>query len=117
MNTGDAARCQDGFSLMHLDEQGRYLNGPGRPDPTDASDAIATRIGFLERQRATFAWKCGGLDAAGPRAIASASPMIPGGLLNHLARFADDMSSEWLHGPAQPSPRNMADRAADHDWD
>jgi hypothetical protein len=37
----------------------------GRPEPPLAADETATLLGFLEFQRATLAWKCAGLDAAG----------------------------------------------------
>src|SRR6185436_13969862 len=70
-----------------------------------------------ERQRATFAWKCSGLDADGLRATAGASSMTLGGLLKHLARFEDDMSTEWLQGREQLSPWNTVDWDRDHDWD
>ena len=39
----------------------------GRWEPPVAGDEDATLLGFLERQRATFAWKSGDLDAAGLR--------------------------------------------------
>ena len=103
--------------MSYLDTRGRYLDEQGRPDPPDAGDETATLLGFLERQRATFAWKCGGLDAAGLRATIGASSMTLGGMLKHMARFEDDMSSEWLHGRAQRPPWNTVDWDADHDWD
>lgn len=103
--------------ILYLDKQGRYRNGHGRPDPPDAGDETATLLGFLERQRATFAWKCGGLDAAGLQAIAGVSTMTLGGMLKHLTRFEDDMSAEWLHGGEQRPPWNTVDWASDHDWD
>jgi len=40
---------------------------PNRPEPPVAGDETATLLGFLEYQRATLAWKCGDLDAAGLR--------------------------------------------------
>ena len=43
------------------------------PEPPVAGDETATLVGSLERQRATFAWKSGGLDAAGLRATVGAS--------------------------------------------
>jgi hypothetical protein len=58
----------DSRPTTFLDEQGRYLDTQGRPEPPIAGDEAATLVGFLERQRATFAWKCGGLDANGLRA-------------------------------------------------
>lgn len=47
-------------------------------------------LGSLERQRAIFAWKCGGLDAAGLNATVGASSMTLGGLLKHLALVEDE---------------------------
>jgi hypothetical protein len=89
----------------------------GRWEPPIAGDEAATLLGFLERQRATFAWKCAGLDAAGLRATLGTSTMTLGGMLKHLARFEDDMSTEWLHGQAQLPPWNVVDWAADPTWD
>jgi hypothetical protein len=87
------------------------------PDPPAAGDEAAMLLGFLDRQRATFAWKTGGLDAAGLRATLDPSPLSLGGLLKHLARFEDDMTSEWLLGGEQRHPWNTIDWAADGDWD
>jgi len=68
-------------------------------------------------QGASFAWTCGGLDAAGLRATLGTSSMTLGGMLNHLARFEDDMSTEWLHGRDQLPPWNAVDWDREHDWD
>lgn len=87
------------------------------PEPPPAGDETATLLGFLERQRATFAWKTGDLDSAGLRARLAPSAMTLGGLLNHLARFEDDMSTEWLHGRPQLPPWNRVDWDTDPDWD
>ena len=103
--------------MNYLDEQGRYREEQGRPDPPVAGDEMSTLLGFLERQRATFAWKCGGLDAAGLRKTVGSSSMTLGGMLKHLARFEDDMSSEWLLGQEQRPPWNEVDWSAEHDWD
>jgi Protein of unknown function (DUF664) len=114
---GDEHQQLDSPPLTYLDEQGRYLHEQRPPDPPAAGDEIATLLGFLERQRATFAWKCGGLDAAGLRATAGTSSITLGGMLKHLARFEDDMSAEWLHGRAQQPPWNSVDWATDPTWD
>ena len=50
----------------------------GRWEPPIAGDEGATLLGFLERQRATFAWKTGDLDAAGLRATLGPSAMNSG---------------------------------------
>ena len=96
------------------------MNDPderGRPEPPIAGNEAATLLGYLERQRATFAWKCAGLDADGLRATLGPSRMTLGGMLKHLARFEDDMSSEWLLGQEQRPPWNAIDWETDHDWD
>ncbi len=43
--------------------------------------------------------------------------MTLGGMLKHLARFEDDMSTEWLHGEEQRHPWSTVDWDAEHDWD
>ena len=87
------------------------------PDPPIAGDETATLLFFLERQRTTFAWKTGGLDAVGLRATHPPSAMTLGGMLKHLARFEDDMSTEWLQGRAQLPPWDAVDWETDGDWD
>ena len=101
--------------VTYLDPQGRYV--ANQVDPPDAGDQAATLLGFLERQRATFAWKAAGLDAAGLSATHPPSTMTLGGMLKHLARFEDDMSTEWLRGQPQLAPWNAVDWATDHAWD
>ncbi len=103
--------------MTYLDEHGRYLEEQGRPEPPIAGDETAMLLGYLERQRATFAWKCGGLDAAGLRATLGPSAMTLGGMLKHLARFEDDMSAEWLLGRGQLPPWDSVDWETDRDWD
>jgi hypothetical protein len=93
------------------------MNEPINPKPPIAGDEAATLLWFLERQRATFAWKCAGLDAGGLSATVGASSMTLGGMLKHLARFEDDMSSEWLHGQEQRHPWSTVNWDAQHDWD
>lgn len=89
----------------------------GRPEPPAAGDEIETLLGFLDFQRATLAWKCSGLDAAGLNATVGASSMTLGGLLKHLAYVEDDWFSHALHGRAKAAPWDTVDWAADRDWD
>lgn len=63
-----------------------------------AGDETSTLLGSLERQRATFAWKCSGLDAAGMQATVGASTMTLGGLVKHLALIEDVYFSRRLLG-------------------
>ena len=90
---------------------------PGPPEPPVAGDETATLLGSLERQRATLAWKCGGLDAAGLRATHAPSSITLGGLLKHLALVEDDMFSRLLLGRDPGPPWDAVDWAADPDWD
>jgi uncharacterized damage-inducible protein DinB len=96
--------------MSNLDEQ-------GRPEPPLAGDETATLLGFLDFQRATLAWKCSGLDAAGLRATTAASSMTLGGLLKHLAYVEDLWFSRRLHGRDPAPPWDGVDWKADRDWD
>lgn len=89
----------------------------GRPEPPAAGDETATLLGSLERQRAIFAWKCGGLDAAGLSATLGPSSMTLGGLLKHLALVEDDYFSGRLHGRDLQPPWDTVDWDADRDWE
>jgi uncharacterized damage-inducible protein DinB len=96
--------------MTSVDEQ-------GRPEPPLAADEAATLLGFLEYQRATLAWKCAGLDAAGLQATVAASSMTLGGLLKHLAYVEDVWCSRRLHGRDPTPPWDTVDWKADPDWD
>ena len=64
-----------------------------RTDPPLRGDERATLVGFLRRQRATFAGKCAGLDAAGrARRAAPPSTLSLLGLVRHLA----DVERSWF---------------------
>lgn len=89
----------------------------GRPEPPLDGDEVATLLGFLDFQRATFAWKVRGLDRAGLTATVGASTMTLGGLLKHLAYDEDDWFGRRLLGLERDAPWNTADWAADPDWD
>jgi uncharacterized damage-inducible protein DinB len=96
--------------MTNLDEQ-------GRPEPPVAADETATLLGFLEFHRATLAWKCQGLDAAGLRATTAASSMTLGGMLKHLALVEESWFSRSLHGRDLQPPWDTVDWKADPDWD
>ena len=100
-----------------LDATGRYRSDQPAPQPPFTRDEAALLLGFLERQRATFAWKVGGLDEAGLRTTLGTSDMTLGGMLKHLARFEDDMSREWLLGEGQIPPWSEIDWDAEPAWD
>lgn len=109
-------RCQgrpitpDSFAGMSRTE------GKGFPEPPFAGDEVATLLGSLERQRATFAWKAGGLDEAGLNATVGASSVTLGGLLKHLAFMEDLNFSKVLLGRDLGPPWSDMDRDLDG-WD
>jgi hypothetical protein len=96
--------------MTTMDEQ-------SRPEPPLAGNETATLLGFLERQRATFAWKCGGLDVAGLRAALAPTSMTLGGMIKHLAHIEDEYFSQWLHGRDLGPPWDTVNWDADRDWD
>jgi uncharacterized damage-inducible protein DinB len=95
---------------MTVDEQ-------GRAEPPVDGDEPATLVGFLEFQRATLAWKCRGVDAAGMRATVGSSTMTLGGLLKHLAVVEESWFSWSIFDRAPLPPWDTVDWTADPDWE
>ena len=94
-----------------------YLNERGRPEPPAAGNDIDTLLGELERVRATFAWKCGGLDHDGLTATVGASTLTLGGLLKHLA-LVEAITFALKFGGEDPGPPwNEVDFDADPEWE
>ncbi|MGI8404560.1 MAG: DinB family protein [Thermomicrobiales bacterium] len=95
----------------------KVLDERGRPGPPFAGDETATLLGFLDYQRATFAWKCSGLDASGLSATVGASSMTLGGMLKHLGIVESGWFCWTLFGRDPGSPMNAVDWDANPDWD
>jgi uncharacterized damage-inducible protein DinB len=93
------------------------LDEHGRPEPPTAGDETATLLGFLEYQRATFAWKCSGLDSRGLQARLAPSTMTLGGMMKHLALVEDGWFSRRLLGRDYSPPWDAVDWGADPDWE
>jgi len=110
LRIGQYVQVETTATMTTLDEH-------GRPEPPLAADETATLLGFLDYQRATMAWKCGGLDAAGLQAKVGASSMTLGGMLKHLAYVEDYWFSQRLHGRDRQPPFDTVDWKADPDWD
>ena len=89
----------------------------GRTEPPVAAGEAETLLGFLDFQRATFAWKCNGLDAAGLAATLAPSTMTLGGMMKHLALVKHRWCSMRLHGRPYGPPWDAVDWDADRDWD
>ena len=87
-----------------------------RIEPPVAGSEVATLLGSMERQRATFAWKAADLDAAGLATTVGASSLTLGGLLKHLAWVEELKFSTVLHGRPPAAPWDAVDWDADPEW-
>ncbi|MCD4523786.1 DUF664 domain-containing protein [Nocardioides sp. cx-173] len=96
----------------------------GYAEPPEVGSEAETLAGSLQRQRATFIWKCEGLDAAGLSARVGRSELTLGRLLKHLAYMEDlNFTRDLGHGPL-PRPWSLQEpetrsrwvfESADHD--
>ncbi|ASW54329.1 DinB family protein [Plantactinospora sp. KBS50] len=84
--------------------------------PPAAGDELATLLGGLERQRATFAWKVGGLDEKALSTRLGTSALTLGGLVKHLAFVEDLKFTTMLLGEDLVAPWNGVDWENDGDW-
>ena len=85
-------------------------------EPSLTAGEVEMLLFALDRSRAQFAWKCGGLDAAGLRQPHPPSTMTLGGLLKHMAFIEDYYTSRDLTGEAPGGPWRREDFEADPDW-
>lgn len=95
---------------VDLDEHGR--TGP----PLDGTE-WETLTGFLDHQRATFAWKSASLTASQLSQRLTPSSMTHAGLIKHLAYVEDDWFGRWLHDEPRRERRASVDWAAEPDWE
>jgi hypothetical protein len=95
----------------------QVVDEQGRPEPPVAADEASTLIGFLEFQRATFEWKCRGLDSAGLNTKVAASAMTLGGMMKHLALVEQSWFARSLHDRPYSPPWDAVDWKAAPDWD
>jgi len=93
------------------------LDEHARPEPDPGADELGTLTGFLEFQRATFAWRTRGLDADGLSRSVAASTMTLGGMLKHLAMVEEYWFGHFLLGREMGAPFDAADWDQDPDWD
>jgi uncharacterized damage-inducible protein DinB len=89
----------------------------GRPEPPLEEDERTTLLGFLDWQRATFAWKCGDLTDEQLRVSLPPSPMTLGGMMKHLAVVEDWWFTEVVGEQPTPQPWADVDWEADRDWE
>jgi uncharacterized damage-inducible protein DinB len=93
------------------------LDNHGRIFPPETADELTTLLGFLDFQRATFAWKTASLDAEGFDVTIAASSMTLGGLMKHLALVEDYWFTQWLMGSTPSSPWDLVDWEKDGNWE
>jgi uncharacterized damage-inducible protein DinB len=96
--------------MSNIDEQ-------GRTEPPVDGDELAILRGFLDFHRATFAWKCDGLDADALKRTVGASTMTLGGMMKHLALVEEHWFSYVLNQRQLGEPWDAVDWDADPDWD
>ena len=89
----------------------------GRPRPPEEAGELETILGFLDFHRATFEWKCSGLDSAGLNHTIPPSTMSLGGMMKHLALDEEHWFSRRLFGRDRSSPWDVVDWDADPDWE
>lgn len=82
-----------------------------------AGSEVDTLVGSLERQRATFAWKCSGVDATGLQETIGASTMTLGGLIKHLTLVEEDYFVRRLLGQPLGAPWDAVDWDSDPNWE
>ena len=81
-------------------------------EPNMTASEIEIVLFAIERSRAQFAWKCGGLDAAGLRHRHPPTTMTLGGLLKHLTLVEEKFAA--MVGPAPTNPWD--DHDEDWEW-
>jgi hypothetical protein len=88
----------------------------GFPEPPAVGDEASTLVGSLERQRATFAWKCAGLGRDGRARRLEPSALTLGRLLKHLAYMEDlNFTRDLAHGDL-PRPWADVDQEGRSEW-
>jgi hypothetical protein len=86
-------------------------------EPPLAGSEVEHLLGALDRLRATFRWKAGGLDAEGLSRRLPSSDLTLGGLLKHLACVEDVAFTLKLAGVAPGEPWQSADWDEAPNWD
>jgi hypothetical protein len=84
-------------------------------EPSATAGEAEMLLFALERSRAQFAWKCGGLDAEGLRRPQPPSTMTLGGLLKHMA-LVEELYMIDFTGEAPGPPLDAPEARSDHEW-
>jgi hypothetical protein len=85
-------------------------------EPSMTAGEVEMLLFALERSRGQFAWKCGGLDAAGLNKPHPPSTMTLGSLVKHMASIEELFTMRDLTGKSPGPPWDAVDWDADPDW-
>ena len=77
-------------------------------EPQMTAGEVEMQMFALDRSRAQFAWKCGGLDAAALNRTLPPSTMTLGGLLKHMA-LVEELYTIDFTGKSPGPPLDVAD--------
>jgi hypothetical protein len=86
------------------------------PDPGPSAGELELLLFSLDRSRATFAWKVGGLDDEALHRAHPPSGMSLAGLLKHLA-LVEDLKTADLFGWPEGAPWDRSAWDDDPDWE
>ncbi len=93
------------------------MTGDATPwEPPLAGTEVEHLVGALDRMRATFRWKAGGIDQTGLQARVGASTLTLGALLKHLAFVEDYYFALKLSGESPGPPWETVDWDTHPDW-
>ncbi|CAM5480223.1 mini-circle protein [Streptomyces spiroverticillatus] len=84
-------------------------------EPSNTAGEAELLLFALDRSRAQFAWKCGGLDAAGLNQSLPPSTLTLGGLLKHLALVEEWYAMDFT-GEAPGPPLDAPEARTDPQW-
>jgi hypothetical protein len=85
-------------------------------EPSETAGEAELLLFSVDRSRAQFAWKVGGLDAEALNRPHPPSQMTLGGLIKHLSFVEDDVTSRAFGWPSG-APWRAADWEADPRWE
>ncbi|GAB2592195.1 DinB family protein [Streptomyces capparidis] len=91
--------------------------GPGTTvhEPSPTAGEAETLLFALDRSRAQFAWKCGGLNTADLNRPHPPSTLTLGGLLKHMALVEERCTIDFT-GEAPGPPLDVPGAASDPEW-
>jgi hypothetical protein len=85
-------------------------------EPSMTAGEVEMLLFALDRSRAQFAWKTGGLDAAALNRAYPPSTMTIGGLIKHMALVEERYTIDFTGKPPGP-PLNDVDFTPNTDWE